>query len=194
MINHQRSSEQRNVIPKVIRPDLLLTEDGFTASELDGVPGGIGTLAWLSQTYAKAGFEIFGGPRGMLDGFASLFEDGGDILVSEESEDYRPEMDWLAGQMGDAWSTESAEEYQEKGKAIYRFFELYDWEALPFFRKLAEKSATGKANVTPPFKPHLEDKLWLALFWSPALKKFWEKSLRESLAYIEETYSLWLAC
>ncbi|MDC0614071.1 hypothetical protein OAP08_06245, partial [Akkermansiaceae bacterium] len=29
MINHQRSSEQRNVIPKVIRPDLLLTEDGF---------------------------------------------------------------------------------------------------------------------------------------------------------------------
>jgi hypothetical protein len=55
MIAHQRSSEQRNVIPRVIRPDLLLTENGFIASELDGVPGGIGTLAWLSQTYEEAG-------------------------------------------------------------------------------------------------------------------------------------------
>ena len=32
--------------------------------------------------------------------------------------------------------------------------------------------------MTPPFKPHLEDKLWLALLWSPSLKREWEQALR----------------
>ena len=175
MINHQRSNEQRNVIPKVIRPDLLLTEAGFTASELDGVPGGIGTLAWLSQTYAKAGFEIFGGARGMLDGFASLFEDGADILVSEESNDYRPEMDWLAGELGGKFMVRQAENWEASERESYRFFELFDWESIPAIRDLAEG---GK--ITPPLKPHFEEKLWLALFWAPSLRKIWEKELRGS--------------
>jgi hypothetical protein len=39
-------------------------------------------------------------------------------------------------------------------------------------------AASGEIRITPPFKPHLEDKLWLALLWSPALKKIWEQSLR----------------
>lgn len=175
MVEHQRSEGQRGVTPRVIRPDLLLTEEGFTASELDGVPGGIGTLGWLSQTYAAAGFEIFGGANGMLEGFASLFEDGADILVSEESGDYRPEMEWLAGELGEKFSVHEAEKWQAGDREAYRFFELYDWESIPAIRELA---AGGK--VTPPFKPHFEEKLWLALLWSPALRKIWEKELRGS--------------
>ena len=175
MIAHQRSSEQRNVIPRVIRPDLLLTENGFIASELDGVPGGIGTLAWLSQTYEEAGFEVFGGAKGMLDGFASLFEDGADILVSEESNDYRPEMDWLAAELGEKFTVHQAEKWEASKRECYRFFELFDWKSIPAIRELAR---SGK--VTPPLKPHFEEKLWLALFWAPSLRKIWEKELRGS--------------
>ena len=51
LLDHQMEPEQHQVTPRVIRPDLLLTENGFSVSELDSVPGGIGTLAWLSQTY-----------------------------------------------------------------------------------------------------------------------------------------------
>jgi hypothetical protein len=29
-------------VPRVIRPDILLTENGFRITELDSVPGGIG--------------------------------------------------------------------------------------------------------------------------------------------------------
>ena len=43
--------------PRVIRPDLVLTEDGFTIAELDTVPGGIGLTAWLNQTYAGFGTD-----------------------------------------------------------------------------------------------------------------------------------------
>lgn len=36
----QRAAALRNELPRVIRPDLLLTEEGFIISELDSVPGG----------------------------------------------------------------------------------------------------------------------------------------------------------
>lgn len=180
LVSLQRESGMAEQFPRVIRPDLMLAKGHFAATELDSVPGGMGITAWLSKTYSEAGYDVLGGADGMIEGFRSLLPDGGDILVSEESADYRAEMDWLAGQLGDGWETHGAEEYAGRGRAIYRFFEQFDWEAMPFFRDLAERSAKGEISVTPPFKPHLEDKLWLALFWSPALKKLWEQSLRGS--------------
>ncbi len=180
LVKIQREPGMAEQFPRVIRPDLILTENGFAMTELDSVPGGIGVTAWLSQIYSKAGFNILGGADGMIEGFRSLMPDGGTVLVSEESRDYRPEMEWLTHQLGDAWKVESAEEYVSVGEAIYRFFELFDWESISTFKHLAEDAAAGKIRVTPPFKPHLEDKLWLALLWSPALKKVWEQTLRGS--------------
>jgi hypothetical protein len=176
----QREPSTAERCPRVIRPDLILTESGFAMTELDSVPGGIGVTAWLSQVYAKAGFDVLGGPDGMLDGFRSLMPEGGTVLVSEESRDYRPEMEWLTRELGDAWKVASAEEYEPNGQALYRFFELFDWESIPAVKRLAEQAAAGEIEITPPFKPHLEDKLWLALLWSPALKKVWEQALRGS--------------
>lgn len=176
----QREPAAAEQFPRVIRPDLILTETGFAMTELDSVPGGIGVTAWLSRVYAEAGFDVLGGADGMLEGFKSLMPSGGKVLVSEESADYRPEMKWLTGQLGAAWSVAAAEEYQPDGEALYRFFELFDWESIPASRRLAQEAAAGKVKITPPFKPHLEDKLWLALLWSPALKIFWEQALRGS--------------
>ena len=180
LANLQRDISTAEQFPRVIRPDLILTETGFSMTELDSVPGGIGVAAWLAKVYSKAGFDVLGGPDGMIDGFRSLMPEGGTVLVSEESADYRPEMDWLTRELGEAWNVASAEEYEPNGKSLYRFFELFDWESIPSSRKLADGAAAGKIKITPPFKPHLEDKLWLALLWSPALKKVWEKTLRGS--------------
>lgn len=167
--------------PRVIRPDLILTDGGFALTELDSVPGGIGVTAWLSKIYSQAGFDVLGGPDGMIEGFRSILPDGGTVLVSEEAGDYLPEMNWLVSQLGDAWKTASAEEYEpHSGDSLYRFFELFDWESIASSHRLADLSAGGDLTITPPFKPHLEDKLWLALLWSPALRKIWEQTLRSS--------------
>ena len=180
LTNVQRQPGMAEQFPRVIRPDLILTETGFSMTELDSVPGGIGVTAWLSQVYSRAGFDVLGGADGMIAGFKSLMPDGGRVLVSQEAGDYRPEMQWLTSQLGEAWKVVSAEEYQDAGQALYRFFELFDWESIPAAKQLAEAAAAGKIQITPPFKPHLEDKLWLALLWSPALKKVWEQTLRGS--------------
>lgn len=176
----QRLPATAEQFPRVIRPDLILTDSGFAMTELDSVPGGIGVTAWLSQIYSKAGFEVLGGPDGMIEGFRSLMPEGGTVLVSEESGDYRPEMEWLTRELGTAWQVAVAEEFEPDGQALYRFFELFDWKSIPAVQALAERVAAGTLQLTPPFKPHLEEKLWLALLCSPALQKTWKQSLRGS--------------
>jgi len=174
----QRVKSMAGHVPRVIRPDLMVTHDGFAMSELDSVPGGIGVAAWMARVYADAGYEVIGGANGMCEGFRSLMPDGGTVLISEEAADYRPEMEWLVSTLGDAWQVAAAESYEPDGSALYRFFELFDWQSVPSARRLAQDVADGAARITPPFKPHFEEKLWLALLWSPALKGVWEKSLR----------------
>lgn len=180
MIDVQRAAGLQSALPRVIRPDLLLGEGRFWMSELDAVPGGMGITAWLAEAYSSAGFDVLGGARGMIDGFSSVLGEGGRVLVSEEAADYRKELEWLVAAAGAGRSVVSAEEFSDTGHTVYRFFEWFDWEAVPTAKMLAERSAWGKVSMTPPCKPHLEDKLWLALLWTPALKSLWESRLRGS--------------
>lgn len=180
MVDVQREAGRLGQHPQVIRPDLLLTEDGMALTELDGVPGGIGTTAWLSSVYADAGFPILGGERGMIDGFSSVLEKDGVVVISEEAADYRREMEWLVARAGGNRQVVNAESFTPDERMVYRFFEWFDWESLPLFRRMAEDSVRGKLRLTSPCLPHLEDKLWLALLWTPALRNLWQDSMRGS--------------
>ena len=106
------SRKFRYEIPRVIRPDIILTDGGYAISELDSVPGGIGLTGWLNQTYRELGFDVLGGGDGMINGFHSILPKGV-ILVSKESETYRPEMEWLSDQLvaryGARWTVAEAE-------------------------------------------------------------------------------------
>ena len=51
LVEHARDSRLRGAFPTVLRPDLLLTEEGFALTELDAVPGGIGLTAFLNRLY-----------------------------------------------------------------------------------------------------------------------------------------------
>ena len=99
LIEFSRRKEIRDDLPRVIRPDLILTEQGYIIAEIDSVPGGIGLTGWLNQTYSAFDSEIIGGAEGMLDGFKSVLPNGGDIVISQEAATYRPEMEWTAAQM-----------------------------------------------------------------------------------------------
>ena len=50
LVAHQRTRALAGTLPPVIRPDLLVCEDGFALTELDSVPGGIGLTAFLNRT------------------------------------------------------------------------------------------------------------------------------------------------
>lgn len=182
LLEISRAKALREQLPGVIRPDLILTDAGWTIAELDTVPGGIGLTGWLNQTYTTLGHQIIGGENGMIDGFRSLLPDGGAILVSEESATYRPEMQWLARQLntahGEKWTVADAEN-PPPASAYYRFFELFDLPNLPGIAPLLQRAAAGEIRLTPPPKPWLEEKMWFALFWLRPLREFWRRELSE---------------
>lgn len=198
LIDDARMNRFRTALPGVIRPDLILTEDGFMISELDSVPGGIGLTGCMAQAYADLGWAITGGRNGMVEGFARMIRHLDPdtktrlaIVVSEEASDYRPEMRWLAARLREAGltaETVSPDEvlFTEKGlylheteavTALYRFFELFDLHNIPKAELLLYAARKGRVVMTPPAKPWLEEKMAFALLHHPALDPFWSHDL-----------------
>ncbi len=190
LVELQRHPALKNELPRVIRPDILLTENGLAITELDSVPGGIGLTAWLNQVYSgvrSQESEVIGGADGMLKGFASLFGDAAQvhIVVSEESASYRPEMEWLADQLNAAGKASfnlqsSTFDSPAPGDAVYRFFELFDVANIPGARRLFDLATEKQIRLTPPPRPLFEEKLLFALLWNRQLRAFWRQELGES--------------
>jgi hypothetical protein len=202
----QRSPAFKNEVPRVIRPDLLITDQGLCVTELDSVPGGIGLTAWLNQVYSKAAdldaapppgqpgpgspsdretsSAILGGTDGMLRGFASIFGDSPSvhIVVSEEAATYRPEMSWLANQLGESRFKTRDQHFDgfAEGDSVYRFFELFDLPNVPNSGQILKLAAGKQIRLTPPPKPIFEEKMLFALLWNRNLQGFWRQELGEA--------------
>jgi hypothetical protein len=233
LIAYSRLDRFRELLPDVIRPDVIPTDTGMVITELDSVPGGIGLTACMAEAYGKRArggepeadrhtesptpprhpsamhhhpYDIIGGSDGMVRGFAAMLRErmagrtgGVAIVVSEEAQDYRPEMDWMAARLREedlaAFCVEPDEvALTEEGlrltgdhrpiALLYRFFELFDVPNVPNSALIMDAAKQGQVVVTPPFKPQLEEKLAFALFHHPALAAFWRTDLGE------ETYTV----
>lgn len=187
LIDLQRASTFKNQWPRVIRPDLLLTEEGIVVTELDSVPGGMGLTGWLNEVYGAAG-SVLGGVDGMIRGFASIFGKAArvHVVVSAESATYRPEMEWLCATIneregGDRFAVrDAAFKDFAPGDAVYRFFELFDAANVPNAQDLFAAASEEKILLTPPPKPIFEEKMLFALLWNRNLREFWRRELGES--------------
>jgi hypothetical protein len=187
LIARQRSPAFKNELPRVIRPDILLTETGFSITELDSVPGGIGLTAWLNQTYSQSTVHspqstVIGGADGMMRGFAAIFGEAERvrIVVSEEAATYRPEMAWLAGQLGSRFTVHDSRFTDfAAGDAVYRFLELFDQANLPNAKLIFDLAEAKTIRLTPPPKPIFEEKMLFALLWNRNLQEFWRQELGE---------------
>lgn len=175
------NSALAEVTPRIVRPDLILTHDGWAIAEIDSVPGGVGLTAWLADLYSGGAWDIIGGAKGMDDRFGQVLPEGGKVLISHESADYRPEMQWMSDRLGGGRSVVDAESYTPvENDKLYRFFENFDWREVAPLREISQAHVAGTLDINPPIKPHLEEKLWLALLWAPILKDLWKHELRGS--------------
>jgi len=203
LIEYGRMNRFKQHLPGIIRPDLILTENGWIATELDSVPGGIGLTGSLSRHYAEKGHAVIGGPDGMVEGFAKMIRSvaaSSDpvlaVIVSEESKDYRPEMQWLGLRLNEAGLktfvikpdeirfTEEGLAVMDRDSAVpidlvYRFFELFDLKNIPKSELILYSAKKETAKITPPAKTYLEEKMAFALFHHPALRMFWAEALGE---------------
>jgi hypothetical protein len=183
LLEIQRAAAFKNDLPRVIRPDIILTETGPCITELDSVPGGIGLTAWLNQSYSAmqgGTAPLIGGIDGMMKGFAGIFDEAPNvhIVVSEEAQTYRPEMEWLAGQLGQRFQIRDTRFTDFKdGDAVYRFFELFDLPNVPNAGAIRDLALAGRIRLISPPKPIFEEKMLFALLWNRNLRGFWRQEL-----------------
>jgi hypothetical protein len=203
LIRHARDAKNRGAFPNVIRPDLLLTDDGFALTELDSVPGVIGLTGFLNRLYGGDTDEtVLGHGGAMVENFyqslATLRPAVRNpliaILVSDEAATYRPEMRWLAEQLqrlgrrvyclrpedvfplgGELFF--DVEGTPEKIDIIYRFFELFDWANVKIAAEIMETWQNGAVAIAPPMRHFQEEKLALALFHHHLLQEFWVETV-----------------
>jgi hypothetical protein len=207
LLQHARDDRLKGRTPLILRPDLLITEDGFALSEMDAVPGGIGLTAFLNELYSEPdgtaeGNTIVGSMRSMLMAFYDTLANSVSersfpfiaILVSDEAATYRPEMEWIASQLqllGKRVFVFHPNEVIPLGNQlfvpmdgnpqrvdiVYRFWELFDLENLASLDHILEAWKEGQLNITPPMRPFQEEKLALGLFHHPQLQPFWKENL-----------------
>jgi hypothetical protein len=206
IIRLQRQNRFKQDIPSLIRPDIILTErindDGMIAAELDAVPGGMGFVGAMGQTYCELGYDQVGEFDGILKGFAGMARalTGKErpviaIVVSNESDDYRGEMVWLAGALGRAGLADAVAVKPEElvfteealvvdtpsGRRtvdlLYRFFELFDLLNIPKQELIFYAARHKRVVVTPPPKSFFEEKLTFALLHHPMLDTFWREEM-----------------
>lgn len=197
-----RLNRVKSHLPLVIRPDLMLTDEGMRVAELDSIPGGMGFTGQISRVYAELGYDIVGGADGLVDRFYSAIAAGTKsdeptvaLVVSDESEPYREEMQWLAEQLhakgrpvhclhprdlhfdedGILLETEAGQ--RQRVDAVYRFFELFDLPNIPKVELVTYFAKKNAVRLTPPPKAYLEEKLLLALLHHPLLAEFWPREL-----------------
>jgi hypothetical protein len=203
LIAHARDTKNRGAFPTVLRPDLLLTDEGFVMTELDSVPGGIGLTAFLNRLYgSESDPAVLGHGDAMVNNFyaslAALRPATRNpliaLVVSDEAATYRPEMQWLAHQLQlqgkrvfclkpeDIFPLESslffdAEGNPEKIDIIYRFFELFDLANVKTEKFFFEAWTAGEVAIAPPMRAFQEEKLTFALFHHHLLQDYWTEAL-----------------
>ena len=201
LIAHARDPRNRGAFPPVLRPDLLLTDEGFVLTELDSVPGGIGLTAFLNRLYAGES-GVLGADDAMIKNFHAALaalrpgqrNPAIALVVSDEAATYRPEMQWLAHQLQllgkrvfcvkpeDLFPLENSlfvdiEGNPEKIDVLYRFFELFDLENIRTQKFIFEAWSAGEVAIAPPLRAFQEEKLALALFHHHLLQNFWGEAL-----------------
>lgn len=209
LVAHARDSKNRGAFPTVLRPDLLLTDEGFVMTELDSVPGGIGLTAFLNRLYSgdAEGSDILGAGDLMVKQFhaslAALAPGMSNPLivlaVSDEAGTYRPEMEWLAHELqrqgkrvfclrpDDIFPLGGAVFFDsggnpEKIDIIYRFFELFDLANIRTARFIFEAWAGGEVAIAPAMRHFQEEKLGFALFHHHRLRDYWAEALSPAAA------------
>lgn len=165
-----------------VRPDLLITNQGFSICEIETAPFGLALAELLNRAYRSAGFNTMVGDGVLSQFLVKNTPSNGTIAYSQKTSSYAGQLEFLAKELlsgnGRLWQAEPADlALSRYNLNVYRGFYLHEYLSNLFVNSLVEGFLEGGGVVIPSLTPHMEEKALLALVWD----KRWESFLNNQL-------------
>ncbi len=163
-----------------VRPDLIVTPDGFSLCEIETSPFGLALAQLLTQAYEHEGHDVMVGSDILPAHVRAGTPADGTLVYSQKTSSYAGQISFLADRVfsGDAfgrsWQAKHVDDLNGDALGnIYRAFYQSEYFTDSRVRTLIDDafSVPGRM-VLPSLTPHLEEKALLALLWDTRCESF----------------------
>lgn len=162
-----------------LRPDMIITRDGFTICEIETSVFGLALSELLNRGYVAAGFETMSEVSTLRDHVASTLPDEGTIVYTDKTKAFAGQLEFLAKQVFSGndrtWQAAHAGNVTET-QAIYRAHYLIEHLTDVALKALYEKPGANAQSV-PSLTPQFEEKAILAFIWDKRFEEFYRHAL-----------------
>lgn len=165
-----------------VRPDLIVSENGFTICEIETSPFGLALAELLNRGYNAAGYDTLVGENELSDHVSVETPQVGTIVYSQKTKSYHGQMTFLADKVfsnnNRTWAARSIDDLDSsETKSVYRGFYLSECMSDPAIAELLKNQHPTSTAFTPSLTPHLEEKAGLSLIWDKRFESYFRTKL-----------------
>lgn len=170
-------SRQSNYL--FLRPDIIVTPNGFTICEIETSVFGLALAELLNQGYISAGFETMADEDTLRVYVTENTPPKGTIAYTDKTEAFAGQLDYLAQKVfsGDDrdWQATHLSETTEN-RPIYRAHYLVEYLSDVAVRGLYD-TPSARDHIMPSSTPQFEEKAILAFLWDSRFEEHYRNTL-----------------
>lgn len=168
-----------------VRPDLIITPNGFSICEIETSPFGLALAEILNRTYQNEGFETMVADGTLPAQIQKVTPTDGTLIYSKKTQAYSGQMIFLADEVfsgnGRNWKAEIVNGSTINDQQnIYRGFYLGEYSTDPYVKSLLDGSLNNKNGLIPSPTPYMEEKAILSLIYDKRFEGYLRKKLGDT--------------
>lgn len=165
-----------------VRPDIIVTNEGFRICEIETSPFGLALAEILNKAYSQEGFETMVAEDALSKSIQASTPTDGRIIFSAKTEPFKGQLTFLAEQVFSGenrnWVAEKTDDVDLQSlDNLYRGFYLGEHATDDAVNSLLEKCIEDKKRMLPSLTPHMEEKAILAFIWDKRFEKYLKSRL-----------------
>lgn len=176
-----------------VRPDLIITNEGFRLCEIETSSFGLSLADILNRAYIAAGIQTMVGQETLSQYLRANTAQSGLVIDSTKTKAFEGQLRYLAERLlsgeGRQWALADMGSNLTASAAIWRAFYLGDYNADPLVHQfiLDQIDKNNDANVIPGLSPQMEEKAVLALIWDKRFDGYFRDRLgEESVLFLRQ--------
>lgn len=160
-----------------VRPDLIITPEGFSLCEIETSPFGLALAEILNRGYRSEGFETLVSDGTLAEDMKSQSPTEGMVMFSNKTSSYSGQLSFIADELlsgdGRNWGVGRVDENADYAQSIYRGFYLGEYQNDPNVRRILK----SMNSFIPSLTPHMEEKACLALIWDKRYEDYFRRAM-----------------